>query len=100
MSTKKSIEQQEQEIRARILALEAKKKALAAKKDARRTKRLILLGVLLENSLIKTPKNKPFFRQMAQALYGNRPSDLKILMDFFEENAQPKPLSSQNSVAS
>ena len=76
---RKTIEEQEQAIQEKLSRLEQKKKRLATIKDKQRTRRLILLGTLLEKSLTDAPKNKLHFARMAEGMYAKRPSDLDIL---------------------
>ena len=81
---KKSIEEQEQILQERLRILEAKKKQLAAIKDKRRTRRLILLGALFENILSDPGKNRGYYATRAKELYAKRPADLTIVLEFLE----------------
>ncbi len=79
---KKSLEEQEAILLRRMEILEQQKKRLVSMKDKKRTKRLILLGTLLEKSLEKAPQNKAHFSKMAESIYAKRPSDLAILREY------------------
>ncbi|MDL2216598.1 hypothetical protein LJB81_02550 [Desulfovibrio sp. OttesenSCG-928-M14] len=84
MSTKPSIEAQIQAIHDKIQALEVKKQALQKKRDTRRTRRLILLGTIMEKVLPLEIENIPDLINIAQKLYEKRPSDLAVLLEYFQ----------------
>ena len=62
--------------------LEQQKKRLTVIRDKQRTRRLILLGTLLEKSLEKSPQNKGHFLKMADDMYAKRPTDLAIIKEY------------------
>lgn len=96
MKKTKSLEEQEQALQSKIIALEAKKKALAKKRDARRTKTLILLGTVMERTLSESSKNHDYYMEKAKQMYHKRPTDLAILHEAISKHMRdntPSPSS-------
>jgi len=70
----------------RLRNLEAKKKQLYAMKDKRRTRRMILIGAMVENSL-SWPDNEnlqDYYADLAKKMYAKKPADLALVLETFE----------------
>ena len=86
---RKSIEDQEKALLKRIMVLEEKKKRLTAIKDKRRTRRLILIGALVENIVAGLGRDqiRANYAVRAQEMYGKRPADLALVLETFEPSS-------------
>ena len=86
---RKSIGEQEKALQERINALEEKKKHLAAIVDKRRTRRLILIGALIEKiySEPDREKGRAYCATRAKEMYGKRPADLALVLETFEPSS-------------